>query len=319
MRTELLKTDTEGIEQAAATLRRGGLVAFPTETVYGLGADARRDSAVLEIFRVKGRPADNPLIVHVRNNVEAGQIGRFDALTLKLAEHFWPGPMTLVLPLRQGAGLSRHVLAGHPTVAIRVPSHSVARALLEAFDGPVAAPSANLSSRISPTRTCHVVRDLGGAIPALLDGGDCQLGIESTILAASTDELTMLRPGAVTAEEILQVTGIRPRMTGSPDAPGSPGQLPLHYAPASRLRLRATDTEADEISVGFGPDCGDKDMNLSLTGDLNEAAANLYAALSTADEMAKSKAAGIAVSPIPDTGLGRAINDRLRRGTGNNG
>ena len=304
--TEVLPPDAAGVARAADLLRGGALVAFPTETVYGLGGDARSDMAVARIFEAKGRPRFNPLIVHVPDLAAAREFAVFDARAEAVAAAFWPGPLTLVLPLR-AAGLSPLVTAGLPSVAIRVPAHPLAQALLRAFGGPLAAPSANPSGRVSPTRAAHVVAGLSGRIAAVLDGGPCAVGVESTILGL-VDGPELLRPGGVPVEALEAMLGPL-SMGGSAEKPNAPGQLASHYAPAAPVRLLARDVRAGEIRLGFGP--GPSDLNLSAAGDLVEAAANLFHMLREADRLADGR--GIAVAPVPEVGLGRAINDRLRR------
>ena len=301
--TELISPDAAGIDRAAGLLRAGKLVAFPTETVYGLGGDARSGQAVARIFEAKGRPRFNPLIVHVPDLAEARLVGVFDARAEAVAAAFWPGPLTLVLPLR-AAGLSDLVTAGLGSVAIRVPAHPVAQALLRAFGGPLAAPSANPSGRVSPTRAAHVMAGLAGRIAAVLEGGPCTVGVESTILGL-VDGPELLRPGGVAVEALEALLGPLPG-GGSEVRPTAPGQLASHYAPAALLRLN---TREGDVRIGFGP--GDCEMNLSETGDLVEAAANLFHLLREADRMADGGV--IAVAAVPEVGLGRAINDRLRR------
>jgi L-threonylcarbamoyladenylate synthase len=308
-----LPPDAPGLAQAAAVLRAGGLVALPTETVYGLGADATNDTAVARIFEAKGRPRFNPLIAHVADVAAARRIARLDARAEALAAAFWPGPLTLVLPLRADAGLSPLVTAGLDSVALRVPAHPVARALLVAFGGPVAAPSANPSGRISPTRAAHVTEGLGARVDAVIDGGDCAVGVESTILSLLGDTPALLRPGGVTAEALADALG-HPLTTpaASKGAPIAPGQLASHYAPRARLRLGVTAPATGEVWLGFGPDCAGAALNLSPRGDLVEAAANLFDMMRRADALAGTGGA-IAAAPVPDHGLGRAINDRLAR------
>lgn len=310
LETEILQPDAPGLARAAAVLGAGELVAFPTETVYGLGGDARSDMAVARIFEAKGRPRFNPLIVHVPDLDTARQIAVFDAQAERLAAAFWPGPLTLVLPLRPEAGISALVTAGLKTVAIRLPAHPVAQALLRAFGGPLAAPSANPSGKVSPTRAAHVAEGLAGRIAAVLDGGACAVGVESTILALSPPIL--LRPGGVPAEAIEALIGAPLAAGGDAAKPSAPGQLASHYAPGAAVRLGVTRPEAGEVWLGFGPDCAGADLNLSPAGDLVEAAATLFHALREADRLA-GPAGRIAVAPVPETGLGRAINDRLRR------
>ncbi len=304
--TELLSPDAGGLDRAVHLLRAGALVAFPTETVYGLGGDARSDLAVARIFEAKGRPRFNPLIVHVRDLAAAREFAVVDARTEAVAARFWPGPLTIVLPLRE-AGLSELVTAGLPSVAIRVPAHPLAQALLRSFGGPLAAPSANPSGRVSPTRAAHVMEGLAGRIAAVLDGGPCAVGVESTILGL-LDGPELLRPGGVPVEALEAVLGPLP-LGGSTERPSAPGQLASHYAPVAAVRLMARTWHEGEIRLGFGP--GPSDLNLSPTGDLVEAAANLFHMLREADRMAAGR--GIAIAPIPEQGLGRAINDRLRR------
>ena len=310
--TELLPPDAPGLTRAAALLRAGALVALPTETVYGLAGDARNDRAVAAIFEAKGRPQFNPLIVHVGSLAEAEAIAEFSPQARAIAAAFWPGPLTLVLPVRAGAGISELVTAGHDTVAIRMPEHPVARALLTEFGGPLAAPSANPSGKISPTTAGHVLDGLGGRIAAVIDGGPCAVGVESTIL--SLDPPRMLRPGGLPAEVLEEALGAPLELGGNAEAPNAPGQLSSHYAPGAAVRLDAREVGTDEVWIGFGPGCAGADLSLSATEDLVEAAANLFSALRAADQLAAERGArGIAVAPIPEHGLGRAINDRLRR------
>ncbi len=306
VKTELLLPDAAGLSRGAELLREGALVAFPTETVYGLGGDARSDLAVARIFDAKGRPRFNPLIVHVPDLVAAREFAVFDARAEAVAAAFWPGPLTLVLPLR-AAGLSPLVTADLGSVAIRVPAHPLAQGLLRAFGGPLAAPSANPSGRVSPTRADHVMAGLAGRIAAVLDGGACAVGVESTILGL-VDGPQLLRPGGVPVEMLEAMLGPL-AMGGSAEKPNAPGQLASHYAPSAAVRLEAEDVRSGEVRLGFGP--GACDLNLSATGDLVEAAANLFHSLREADLLAAGR--GIAVAPVPEVGLGRAINDRLRR------
>ncbi|MCL4766056.1 MAG: threonylcarbamoyl-AMP synthase [Hyphomicrobiaceae bacterium] len=314
-----------GIVRAATELQAGRLVAFPTETVYGLGADATNGRAVAQIFEAKGRPRFNPLIVHVADRAAAELIARFTAKARRLAEAFWPGPLTLVLPRRPEARISELVSAGLDSIAIRVPAHPVAQALLRAAGLPVAAPSANVSGHVSPTTARHVEADLGAKAAMILDGGPTELGLESTVLDATGERIVMLRPGATTREAIEAVLGEpvggggRSTETGVADADvppaqlRSPGQLESHYAPRARVRLGATDLRPGEVLLAFGtpfPGAEEELANLSPSGDLIEAAANLFAALRRLDA---TGAETIAVMPIPESGLGEAINDRLRR------
>jgi L-threonylcarbamoyladenylate synthase len=308
--TRRLTPGAQGLAEAAALLQSGALVAFPTETVYGLGGDARSDTAVARIFAAKGRPSFNPLIVHLPDLAAVARIATIGPNAARLAAAFWPGPLTLVLPLRPDSGISPLVTAGLPTVAVRVPLHPLAQRLLRAFGGPVAAPSANPSGRVSPTRAEHVLQGLEGRIAAVLDGGPSAVGLESTILAPDPEPL-LLRSGGLRLEDIEALLG-HPvlQVTGTPDAPSAPGQLASHYAPAAQLRLQATETRAGEVLVGFGPVKGA--LTLSETGDLVEAAARLFHLLREADALAGPEGR-IAFAPVPETGLGRAINDRLRR------
>ena len=305
--TEVLPANAGGIARAAQKLREGGLVAFPTETVYGLGADARNGEAVARIFEAKGRPRFNPLIVHLDDAAQARKIALFNDTAERLARAFWPGPLTLVLPLRPGAGLSALVSAGLETVALRVPEHPLAQALLKEFAGPVAAPSANVSGRISPTRAEHVLEGLGGRLEAVLDGGPCAVGLESTIIGLAPGPV-LLRPGGLPVEVIEDCLGM-PLGRGEEGArPSAPGQLESHYAPQAAMRLNAEAAAPGELLLGFGDVACD--LNLSPSGDLVEAAANLFHHLRQLDALGAGK---IAVAPIPERGLGRAINDRLRR------
>lgn len=302
--TEPLLPTPQGLARAAQLLRDGQLVAFPTETVYGLGGDARSDIAVARIFAAKNRPTFNPLIVHLPDLETAQTYARFSPLALQIAAQFWPGPLTLVLPLIPNQ-LSPLATAGLHTVAIRVPAHPTAQALLRAAQIPLAAPSANPSGKLSPTAAAHVAATLTGRIAAILDGGPCAVGLESTILAL--DPPTLLRPGGLAAELIEPLTG--PLAPPGPHIT-APGQLASHYAPNAPLRLNATEPHAGETLIGFGPIKGH--LTLSATGDLTEAAAALFATLRAADTLA-GPTGKLAVAPIPDRDLGRAINDRLTR------
>jgi len=305
--TQILTARDSGIDSALNFLSDGCLVAFPTETVYGLGADARNDIAVAKIFEAKGRPRFNPLIIHVASTEAARKIAMFDGTADRLAAAFWPGPLTLVLPLRKSAGISPLVSAGLPTVAVRVPAQPLAHKLLNRFNGPVAAPSANLSGKISPTSADHVIHGLSGKIAAVLDGGTCDVGLESTIIGFAPDPV-LLRPGGLPAEAIETCLGTPLGAAPVSAAPISPGQLASHYAPDALMRLNAPKRITGEVLLGFGNvEC---DLNLSPSGDMVEAAANLFHHLRALDEQ---KVQRIAVSPIPNHGLGRAINDRLQR------
>ena len=312
--TEILSPTSSGLDRAATLLREGALVAFPTETVYGLGGDARSDRAVARIFEAKGRPSFNPLIVHVPDLAAAHGLVAFNDAAERLAGAFWPGPLTLVLPLRPDSRLSPLVSAGLPTAAVRVPAHPVAQALLRAFGGPVAAPSANPSGRISPTRADHVLAGLSGRIAAVVDGGACAVGLESTIVGFDPDPV-LLRPGGVPAEALEACLGQPLRLPRIDAArPNAPGQLDSHYAPAARVTLNVTGRDGQEgaVWIGFGPGAAGAELNLSPAGDLVEAAANLFHLLREADRMAGPEGS-ILVSSVPEKGLGRAINDRLRR------
>ena len=304
--TVLLHSDSSGIAQAAAMLRPGQLVAFPTETVYGLGADARNGKAVAAIYEAKGRPSFNPLIVHLSDATLAERYVEWSDAAEILASAFWPGPLTLILPLKEGHGLSSLVTAGLDTVAVRVPAHASARKLLAEFGGPVAAPSANPSGRISPTTAAHVMAGLGGRIAAILDDGPCTVGLESTIVGLNGDTATLLRAGGLPQEAIEAALGQLLAIENGANIT-APGQLASHYAPGATVRLNASQVVGNEVLLGFGPmPC---DLNLSPTGDLVEAAAHLFDFLHQLDAMARP----IAVAPIPAHGLGQAINDRLQR------
>ncbi len=306
--TQILKPSVGGIIDAAKILQNGGLLAFATETVYGLGADARNGQAVARIFQAKARPAFNPLIVHVANLEMALNIAEFNDTALRLCAAFWPGPLTLVLPLRRDAGISPLVTAGLTTIGLRLPEHGVARDLLTRFGGPVAAPSANPSGKISPTTARHVADGLTGKIDAILDAGACGVGLESSIIALDPVP-TLLRPGGLPAEAIERCLGASLAAHTPSQNPNAPGQLASHYAPTAPIRLNAISKRTGELKLGFGPD-NDADLNLSPTADLVEAAANLFLHL---HELDARNAAAIAVSPIPQKGLGVAINDRLSR------
>jgi L-threonylcarbamoyladenylate synthase len=299
------------IARAAALLHAGRLVAFPTETVYGLGGDATNDDAVAAIFAAKARPRFNPLIVHVRDLAEAETLAVLNSPARHAAARFWPGPLTLVLPRQPAAGLALLASAGLDTVAIRVPAHPVAQALLRETDRPIAAPSANRSGRVSPTEAAHVADDLGDDVALILDDGPTPVGLESTVLDLSGETPALLRPGAVTLEALTELLG--PVSLPGSALPKSPGMLPSHYAPCLPLRIAATAARPGEALLAFGPDASAgfaEVLWLSRSGDLAEAAANLFAMLRRLDRPSFS---GIAVMPIPEHGLGRAINDRLRR------
>jgi L-threonylcarbamoyladenylate synthase len=308
--------DDAAITQAAALLREGRLVAFPTETVYGLGADATNDRAVAAIFEAKGRPRFNPLIAHLPDAEAAARHVAFDERARRLAGRFWPGPLTLVLPRRPDCAISLLASAGLDTQAVRVPGHPLALRLLRAAGRPVAAPSANRSGRVSPTAADHVRDELGARVALVLDGGPCRVGVESTVLDLTTAAPTLLRPGGITREEIEGELGtVRDADPHAAHSPKSPGMLASHYAPSLPLRLAATAPERPgEVLLALGPGeppPGFAEVRwLSRSGDLGEAAANLFAALRAAD---RPDFAGIALAPIPRRGLGVAINDRLRR------
>jgi L-threonylcarbamoyladenylate synthase len=320
LKTQILPAGEAATAAAARCLAQGGLVGFPTETVYGLGADATNPGAIARLYQAKGRPAFNPLIAHVSDLDAARRIGRFDIQATALAEAFWPGPLTLVLPKTADCAVADLATAGLDTVAIRIPAHSVARDILRAFGRPVVAPSANLSGHVSPTTAAHVQNDLAGRIDLIIDGGAVTVGVESTIVGCFETPM-LLRPGGLPREAIERVlgralTGV-PEHTGSEaDAPLAPGMLASHYAPRTPVRLEAARVEADEVLLAFGSgtvpgsDGAKAVMNLSARGDLNEAAANLFGYLRTLDT---SGAHTIAVMPVPHHGLGEAINDRLRR------
>nr|WP_166177747.1 L-threonylcarbamoyladenylate synthase [Altererythrobacter segetis] len=302
----MLAPDAAGIARAAEILRGGGLVALPTETVYGLAARADSEAAIAAIYRAKGRPDFNPLIVHVASLDQAEQLAEFDDRARLLAERFWPGPLTVVLPLREGAPLAPAVTAGLPTIALRMPAHPLMQAVLREADLPLAAPSANRSGSVSPTSAEHVVASFGGETPAVLDGGACEQGLESTIVALREQGWQLLRPGPIAESVVAAVLG--DAMAVTPGRIEAPGQLARHYSPGKPLRLDASGAESDEFLIGFGASAGD--CSLSPSGDLAEAAARLYACLHDA---ARSGRPRIAVAPIPDQGIGAAINDRLRR------
>lgn len=301
-----LGPDAAGIAKASALLAAGELVSFPTETVYGLGADARNGVAVAGVYAAKGRPDFNPLIVHLAHADMASEFVEWSDTAEVLAAAFWPGPLTLVLPLKVGHRLSSLVTAGLDTVALRVPAHDTAQRLLRTFGGPVAAPSANPSGRISPTTADHVLAGLSGKIAAVLDDGPCAVGLESTIVGLSDGQPTLLRSGGLPQEAIEAALG-QPLAQVKGDGITAPGQLSSHYAPAAAVRLNASKSEGNEVFLGFGKMACD--LNLSASGDLTEAAANLFDLLHKLD----AKARPIAVAPIPEHGLGLAINDRLRR------
>lgn len=311
----ILPSDNAGLSDAAERLRAGGLVAFPTETVYGLGADARDDTAVARVFEAKNRPSFNPLIVHVLDFDAASALGILDDRARALAEAFWPGPLSFVVPRRPDSELSLLVSAGLDSVALRVPVHPLARDLLTRFGGPIAAPSANAAGEVSPTTADHVAHSLGTKVDLILDGGACHVGLESTVIDLCGERPALLRHGAVTHEQLEAVLGPVEDATRPAEgaAPRSPGQIARHYAPSIPVRLNAETVESGEALLTCGDHAADGAttvLNLSPSGDLTEAAANLFAHLRVLDS---PEHRAIAVMPIPETGLGRAINDRLRR------
>jgi L-threonylcarbamoyladenylate synthase len=320
LKTQILPAGGHAVAEAARCLTEGGLVAFPTETVYGLGADATHAPAIARLYEAKGRPSFNPLIAHVADLAAARKIARFDATAIQLAEAFWPGPLTLVLPKTDNCPVAELATAGLDTVAIRVPAHGIARDILRAFGGAVVAPSANISGHVSPTTAAHVASDLTGRVDLILDGGPVEVGVESTIVACF-DVPMLLRPGGLPREAIERVLGHAlqrlPDDAVNDDAqPLAPGMLASHYAPRTPVRLNATSVEPDEALLAFGDagiggaNAAKAVMNLSAAGDLSEAAANLFGYLRALDaRLART----IAVMPVPHHGLGEAINDRLRR------
>ncbi len=291
-------------------IRQGRLVAFSTETVYGLGADATNDDAIAGIYEAKGRPRFNPLIIHFADVEAVASAVNFDDRAAKLARAFWPGALTLVLKRNADCPISLLASAGLDTLAVRVPNHPLAHALIAAANTPIAAPSANRSGEISPTKAGHVLESLGDRVDAVLDGGACAVGLESTVVDVSTDTPTLLRPGGIAREDLEAVIGPLALSDGRDGALRSPGMLSRHYAPSIPIRLNAEEAEPGEALLAFGLDAHDAQANLSPTGDLKEAAANLFAMLRQLDQ---PEFEGIAVARIPDTGLGVAINDRLKR------
>jgi L-threonylcarbamoyladenylate synthase len=316
--TQTIAADGPAVAEAARVLRAGGLVAFPTETVYGLGADATDAAAVARLYAAKGRPRFNPLIVHVADRAAAARLGKFDARASTLAAALWPGPLTLVLPKTDNCPVAELATAGLETVAVRVPDHPVAHALIEEVGRPLVAPSANRSGHVSPTTAAHVAADLGGRVDLLLDAGPARVGVESTIVACLSDHPVLLRPGGVARAEIEKALGgpLGEPAPARADAPQAPGMLASHYAPSTRLRLDASAVEPNEALLAFGPTLPPGAahavavLSLSPTGDLVEAAANLFAHLRALD---RAGARAIAVMPVPREGLGEAINDRLTR------
>lgn len=307
MTANILPGTADNIFAAATILREGGLVAMPTETVYGLAANAADAEAVARIYAAKERPQFNPLIAHVSSVEMAQREGVLAANAKRLVEAFWPGPLTLVVEVAAKGSVSELARAGLDSIALRMPGHPVAQQLIEAFGGPLVAPSANPSGKISPTRPEHVLQDMGARVDLILDGGACAAGVESTIIDARGEHPALLRPGSLDPAEIEKIWPGLIRPTLNPDAPQSPGQLLRHYAPDAKLRLNAEAPEAGEAYLGFGP--GDATLNLSPKADMTEAAANLFAMLRDLD----ARFDRIAVAPIPASGLGEAINDRLTR------
>jgi L-threonylcarbamoyladenylate synthase len=301
----VIAADAAGIAEAVRALKGGGIVGLPTETVYGLAADAINPLAVARVFRAKGRPATNPLIVHVADAAMAARYAEVSPLMARLMARFWPGPLTLVLPRRADAPLTGAVTAGLPTVALRAPDHAVTQGVIAGMGRGVAAPSANRSGTLSPTRAAHLS---GLPVPLVLDAGPCRTGLESSIVKETADGLLLLRPGTLTREVIAEIAGVPLEVAGADAAVEAPGMLLRHYAPRKALRLEAAEARPGEFLIGFGPVEGD--LSLSPTGDLEEAAANLFAALHAADA---SGARSVAVAPIPAMGPGIAIRDRLRR------
>ncbi|NOJ45466.1 L-threonylcarbamoyladenylate synthase [Bradyrhizobium archetypum] len=320
LNTQILPAGEAAVAAAARALSKGGLVAFPTETVYGLGADATNPAAIARLYQAKGRPAFNPLIAHVGDIAAARRIARFDTAATALAEAFWPGPLTLVLPKTHDCPVADLATAGLDTVAVRIPAHRIARDILRVFGGPVVAPSANISGHVSPTKAAHVQSDLAGRIDLIVDGGAVEVGVESTIVGCF-DAPMLLRPGGLPRADIERVLG---RALAQPPAdaesdngqPLAPGMLASHYAPRARVRLNAVALEPGEALLAFGLgaisgiDAASAVMNLSERGDLDEAAANLFGHLRALDGKSVRT---IAVMSIPNEGLGEAINDRLRR------
>lgn len=309
-KTVMTPFSVRAFEQAGEIVRNGGLVAFPTETVYGLGANALDDSAVASIFEAKGRPQFNPLIVHIYDIAQIDAFAEMTPLGAKLAERFWPAPLTLVLPRKKNSPVSYLVSAGLDSIAVRFPAHPAARAFLKACDVPVAAPSANISGTVSPTTAQHVADGLNGRIDMILQAEPCRVGVESTVVAVDGDKPVLLRAGGVTVEELSAVAGDVLRPEKDETLPRSPGQMLSHYAPALPVRLNASEARGGEALLGFGH-APDAVLNLSEKGDLREAAANLFAYLRKLDN--NKKYTGIAVMPVPMNDLGLAINDRLKR------
>ena len=313
---KILKINHKSIIMAAKILQQDGLVSFPTETVYGLGANACNNNAVANIFKIKGRPNFNPLIIHVADLDIAMQYGQFNHMAKRLAEKLWPAALTLVVPLKPNSKLSNLVTAGLDTIAIRIPAHDGAIALLRQCAMPIAAPSANISGKLSPTNAQHVSDSLGDKIELILNGGDCEIGLESTIIDCSTDDITLLRHGGVTIEEVENIIKkplLIPTNNIDETSPKSPGQLKSHYAPMAKIRLNVIKPHDGEKYLGFGDCCPNALLNLSPRGDLKQAAANLFNMLYSLDMMGNRDNNIIAIAPIPNHNIGIAINDRLKR------
>lgn len=313
---KIFTADDERIGRASALIKVGGLVAFPTETVYGLGANVYNPHAVAGIFKAKGRPTFNPLISHIWHKDQLPDLAKTDSRATFLAEKFWPGPLTMILPRKEQNPTLDLVCAGLPNISIRCPNHPVALKLIKLSNCPIAAPSANRSQSISPTTALAVLESLEDNVDMILDGGPCAVGVESTIVDLTTPNVTILRAGGLTKEELEEALNEPVYLSdGNPDRPTSPGQMLKHYAPGKKFRINALSAEKDELFIAFGPDFPDAKMNLSKTGDLREAAANLFAYMRLADETMEYER--IAMAPIPETGLGLAINDRIRRAARN--
>lgn len=311
-KSRIYKPTAEAIIMASDILKKGEVVSFPTETVYGLGADATNSDAVAKIFSAKNRPSFNPLIIHLPNTQMVEKYVELSQLAKDLSNIFWPGPFTMVLPLKKNSGISTLITAGLETVAIRVPSHPVAHTLLNEFNGPIAAPSANKSGQISPTTAQHVDQEFGDELELIIDGGPCDNGLESTIVKVVYDQLTILRPGNVTVEEIQEKIEVKIVTDTQPtDNPIAPGQLKSHYAPNANVRLNVINPEMNEAYLAFGDTNQVENMlNLSPSGDLEEAASNLFSMMRSLDQLNLKT---ISVAPIPKSGVGVAINDRLER------
>ena len=313
-RTQILNPTQEGLEKAAKILRSGGLVAFPTETVYGLGADAFNDKATKRVFNVKGRPSNNPLIVHVGSLSQAQKLVQFSSVTQTLAKQYWPGSLTLILPKKKGTRIPDHVSSSTHFLAVRVPENLTTLQFLRLCKCPIVGPSANLSGRVSPTNSQHVLEDLDGKIEAVIDGGQCRRGLESTILTYVDNQLVLLRQGAIPLEQIQNETGLTIDSSSGNISVLSPGTKSKHYSPLTKVRLNARKKRSGEVFIGFRNSQEPYNFNLSEKGCLEEAAKNLYSILRNADQYAQKKnKTSIAIAPIPNTRLGLTINDRLSR------